>query len=143
MQSFGKRLDQSGEKGSRKKTSGKWFETQDSIAYWQDFEKPKIVYPNMTKFLPFSLDTNGNYLNDKCFILTGEKLYFLTAFLNSKLFRHCFSDSFPELQGNSKEVKKFIMEQIPVKHISEEQEIPFKDKVNNILIKQQDPSADT
>lgn len=144
LQSFGKRLDQSGEKGSRKKTSGKWFETQDSIAYWQDFEKPKIVYPNMTKFLPFSLDTNGNYLNDKCFILTGEKLYFLTAFLNSKLFRHCFSDSFPELQGNSKEVKKFIMEQIPVKHISEEQEIPFKDKVNKILsIKQQDPSADT
>jgi tRNA1(Val) A37 N6-methylase TrmN6 len=38
------RLEQSGKPGSRKKTSGKWFETQDQIAYWQEFEKPKIMY---------------------------------------------------------------------------------------------------
>ena len=31
------------EKG-RKKTSNKWFETQDSISYWEDFSKPKVVY---------------------------------------------------------------------------------------------------
>ena len=29
---------------SRKKTHNKWFETQDSISYWEDFSKPKIVY---------------------------------------------------------------------------------------------------
>lgn len=29
---------------SRKKTSNKWFETQDSISYWEDFSKPKVVY---------------------------------------------------------------------------------------------------
>ena len=33
---------------ARKKTNNKWFETQDSISYWEDFSKPKIVYPNMT-----------------------------------------------------------------------------------------------
>jgi adenine-specific DNA-methyltransferase len=142
LKSFGKRIEQSGEKGSRKKTTGKWFETQDSIAYWEDFLKPKIIYPNMTKFLPFSLDVGGNYLNDKCFILTGEKLYYLTAFLNSKLFKLCFSDSFPELQGNSKEVKKFILEQIPVKQIEDEN--PFTKKVKEIItLKKQNPSADT
>jgi hypothetical protein len=131
LQTFGKRIEQSGEKDCRKKTSGKWFETQDSIAYWADFEKPKIIYPNMTKFLPFSLDVDSHYLNDKCFILTGEYIYYLTAFFNSKLFRHCFADSFPELQGNSKEIKKFIIEQIPVKTISDE--TPFIEKVNQIL----------
>ncbi|OGS69929.1 MAG: type II restriction endonuclease [Flavobacteria bacterium RIFCSPLOWO2_12_FULL_35_11] len=142
LQTFGKRIEQSGEKNCRKKTSGKWFETQDSIAYWEDFEKPKIIYPNMTKFLPFSLDLEGKYLNDKCFILTGEYIYYLTAFLNSKLFKHCFSDSFPELQGNSKEIKKFIVEQIPVKQISNE--APFIEKVNAILsAKKQNPQADT
>ena len=29
---------------ARKKTSNKWFETQDSISYWEEFSKPKIVY---------------------------------------------------------------------------------------------------
>lgn len=33
--SFGyDRLKQSGDKGARKKTNNKWFETQDSISYW-------------------------------------------------------------------------------------------------------------
>lgn len=113
-----------------------------NCAYWEEFEKPKIIYPNMTKFLPFSLDIDGNYLNDKCFILTGEYIYYLTAFLNSKLFRHCFADSFPELQGNSKEIKKFIIEQIPVKAITDE--TPFVEKVNEILsIKKKNTQADT
>ena len=36
--SFGKkRLEQSGEMGSRKKTKNEWFETQDSIAYYKGF----------------------------------------------------------------------------------------------------------
>jgi type II restriction/modification system DNA methylase subunit YeeA len=145
------KLNQSGEtfinenekkEKTRKLTSGKWFETQDSIAYWEDFSNPKIIYPNMTKYLPFSLDVDGNFLNDKCFILTGEKLYYLTAFLNSKLFRFCFSDAFPELQGNSKEIKKFILETIPAKEISDES--LFIEKVSKILdIKKQNTSAST
>ncbi|HYX08071.1 MAG TPA: TaqI-like C-terminal specificity domain-containing protein, partial [Bacteroidales bacterium] len=102
-----------------------------NCAYIEDFNKEKIVYPNMTKFLPFTLDLDGHYLNDKCFILSGEKLYYLVAFLNSKLFRFCFSDAFPELQGNSKEIKKFILETIPVIEISDEE--PFRNKVIEII----------
>ena len=35
--SFGyDRLKQTGEKGARKKTNNKWFETQDSISYWDN-----------------------------------------------------------------------------------------------------------
>lgn len=113
-----------------------------NCAYIDDFSKPKIIYPNMTKFLPFTLDVDGNFLNDKCFILSGEKLYFLVAFLNSKIFHFCFADAFPELQGNSKEIKKFILETIPVKKISDE--TPYKEKVQAILnLKKQNPSADT
>ncbi|HPY81426.1 MAG TPA: TaqI-like C-terminal specificity domain-containing protein, partial [Bacteroidales bacterium] len=60
--SFGyDRLKQTGEKGSRKKTNNKWFETQDSISYWDDFNKQKIIYPNMTKYMPFYLDNEGFY----------------------------------------------------------------------------------
>lgn len=144
LESFGKRLEQSGEKGSRKKTSGKWFEIQDSIAYWEEFEKPKIIYPNMTKFLPFTLDYSSYYTNQKCYILTGNQLEYLVAVFNSKLFKFCFEDMFPELQGNTRELNKVIFQEIPIKPINEKQEEPFKDLVDQILsLKGQDPSADT
>lgn len=116
------KLEQSGEVGSRKKTSSAWFETQDNIAYWKDFEKPKIIYPNMVKDISFAYDDKGFYANDKCFILTGEKLKYLLGVFNSKLFRYIFEENFPELQGNSREIKSFVMNEIPIKIPSEQEE---------------------
>ena len=103
-----------GDEKARKKTSNKWFETQDSISYWDDFSKPKIMYPNMTKFLPFYYDEKSFYQNDKSFMITGEKIAFLTAFLNSSLFKKCFIDNFPELQGGTRELRKLFFDKIPV-----------------------------
>lgn len=113
--SFGKeRLMQSGEKGSRKKTNNKWFETQDSISYWEDFLKPKIIYPNMTKYMPFYLDKEGYFTNQKCFILTGSNLAYLTTFFNSNVFKICYRDNFPELQGGTRELSKIFFENIRI-----------------------------
>ena len=102
----------------RKAGSYEWFETQDAIAYWAEFQKPKIIYPNMTKYLPFYLDKVEHfYGNQKCFIVTSESesLEYLTALLNSTIFRCCFKDNFPELLGNTYELSKIFMEKIPVK----------------------------
>ena len=113
-----------------------------NCAYSEDFEKPKIIYPNMTKFLPFTFDKSGFYTNQKCFILTGNNLEYLVSFFNSKLFKYCFEENFPELQGNTRELNKVIFEQIPVKTISDE--TPFIEKVNQILAtKKLQPTADT
>ena len=59
---------------ARKKTNNKWFETQDSISYWEDFSKPKIIYPNMTKYMPFVYDEANFLTNQKCFIITGQNM---------------------------------------------------------------------
>lgn len=83
-------------------------------AYMDDFNKPKVVYPNMTKYLPFYLDNDCFMVNQKCFIMTGEKLAFLTSFLNSKVFKSCFKDYFPELQGGTRELSKIFFERIPI-----------------------------
>jgi hypothetical protein len=45
-----KRLEQSGKPGARKKTTHKWFETQDPIAYWDEFSKA-AHRNNMTELL--------------------------------------------------------------------------------------------
>jgi adenine-specific DNA-methyltransferase len=112
-------------------------------AYLEDFSKPKIIYPNMTKFLPFTLDTEGYFTNQKCFIMTGERLYYLVSFFNSWLFKFCFRENFPELIGGTRELSKVFFEKIPVKPITEEAEQPYKTIVQQIMtIKKADPSAD-
>ena len=102
--------------------------------YWQDFDKPKIIYPNMTKYLPFVLDLNDHYYhNDKSFHLVGENIFWLCAFFNSKLFDYCFRDNFPELLGGTRELRKVFFEKIPVKKVSAQEEKPFKLILEKIL----------
>jgi type I restriction-modification system DNA methylase subunit len=108
------RLEQSGAKGSRKKTQNKWFETQDSIAYYKEFTKPKIMYPNMTSLFPFIYDEKGYFGNDKTFMITANddsvNLKFITAILNSKLCKLWIWYNCPELQGGTREIRKVYFE---------------------------------
>lgn len=142
LEGFGKRLHQSGEQGCRKKTGNQWFETQDQIAYWQEFEKEKVVYPNMTAFLPFLYDEKGFFTNQKCFIITGEYLKYLIAFLNSTLFKFAFKEKFPELLGGTRELSKVFFEYVTVLKISEAEQQRFIQRVEQILILKQ-RGADT
>ncbi|WP_280216509.1 TaqI-like C-terminal specificity domain-containing protein, partial [Bacteroides fragilis] len=139
--SFGiKRLEQTGKTHivneekvkARKKTNNKWFETQDSISYWEDFNKPKIMYPNMTKYMPFYYDEKGFYQNDKSFMITGKHISFLTAFFNSSLFKFCFRDNFPELLGGTRELRKIFFDKISVIKVSDKINNDFKREVINL-----------
>ena len=71
---------------ARKKTSNKWFETQDSISYWDDFSKPKILYREIGYQMDACLISEEMYTNNKCYLITGESLKYLVCYLNSKLF---------------------------------------------------------
>ena len=100
-----------------------------NCAYINDFQKVKIIYPEITKRLGFFLDKgNGFYPNNKAFILTSEaeSLPYLTAVLNSMLFRCCFRDNFPELMGNTYEVRKIFMDKIPIKKPTAQQAALFE-----------------
>lgn len=126
---------------ARKKCHGKWFETQDSIAYWQEFDKPKIVYPNMTKHLPFYFDNEKFFSNDKSFIITGIHLYYLTAFFNSSLFKYCFMNDFPPLGEDRRELRKTYFERIPVFEVNDSIDDEFRDLVLDIQNEYSDEKA--
>lgn len=112
-----------------------WLELDNnpSNEYFDKFINPKILYPAMVKDIGFTYDESGFFVNDKCFILTGEKLKYLVGILNSKLFRYCFEEDFPELQGNSREIKAFVMKEIPILYPDETIEKPIKVLVDYIL----------
>ena len=124
--SFGyDRLKQTGDSGARKKTSGKWFETQDSINYYTEFDKPKIIYSEITAFCPFAYDQSGMLSNNKSFFLTSQNdsfsLYFLLAVLNSSLTKLWIWYNCPELLGGTREIRKVYFEHFPVPQANEEQ----------------------
>lgn len=86
----------------------------------------------MTKYMPFVYDNKEFLTNQKCFIITGNDIAFLTAFLNSSLFKYCFRDSFPELQGGTREMSKIFFDKIPVIKVSDRLNEEFVTLVENI-----------
>ncbi len=92
--SFGyDRLKQTGDIGARKKSNNKWFETQDSIGYWEDFSKQKLVWKRIGSILRFSLDETGCISLDSTCFAVGESIKYLTAFFNSKVGNYVLKDS--------------------------------------------------
>lgn len=79
----------------------------------------------MTKYIPFYYDTKGFYQNDKSFMITGSNMAYLTAFLNSSVFKFCFLDNFPELQGGTRELRKIFFDKIPVKNVTKERNYEY------------------
>ncbi|EAK8155357.1 TPA: Eco57I restriction-modification methylase domain-containing protein [Campylobacter jejuni] len=116
-------IEQSGEKGCRKKTSNKWFETQDNIAYYEEFEKEKIVYPNMNKEFIAFFDNEFFVLNQKCFILSHQsnnkkELLYLTALLNSNVNFYYFKQIGAKLGASGYEMSKIFVEKLPIPKIN-------------------------
>ncbi len=125
-------LDQYWDRISKRADKGDTPYNLRNCAYWEDFSKPKIIYPNMTKYMPFVFDNEMYFTNQKCFIITGKYVAYLTAFFNSSLFKYCFRDSFPELQGGTRELSKIFFDKIPVYEVSDTQNLQFQDAVEDI-----------
>ena len=125
-------LDQYWDKISVRSDKGDTPYNLRNCAYLEDFSKPKIMYPNMTKYIPFYYDEKGFYQNDKSFMITGNFVAYLTAFLNSSLFKFCFLNNFPELQGGTRELRKIFFDKIPVLQVTKEINDSFISKINDI-----------
>ena len=96
--SFGiERLEQTGKEHiingervkSRKKSGNKWFETQDTIAYMDDFNKPKIVWADLARTgNAFIYDEYGFTSPNTTYLIASDDktlLKYLIGVLNSKV----------------------------------------------------------
>ncbi|MDD4532188.1 MAG: TaqI-like C-terminal specificity domain-containing protein, partial [Bacilli bacterium] len=73
---------------ARKRTTNKWFETQDSISYWDDFNKPKVLWKIIGCNINFCFDEKKMVCNNAVDIMTGNPNYLIqfVGLMNSKLF---------------------------------------------------------
>ena len=74
----------------RKSGPYQWYEIQDQVRYFEEFNKPKILWPNISKFPRFSWDEVGLHVNDAGAIIVWNNLSLL-ALLNSRATWFCIS----------------------------------------------------
>ena len=61
------------------------------MAYWEVFDRPKLIFPDIAKEPRFSFDTGRHYLANTAYCLGTDDLYLLGV-LNSRLFWFAISN---------------------------------------------------
>ncbi len=104
------------------KTNNQWFETQDTIAYYPEFEKEKIVWQEIVRNPSFAYDSRKFYCEATSFFMTGEDLKYLIAILNSKPATFFFKKFYAGggLGEEGFRYKKEFLEQLPIPPITKE-----------------------
>ncbi len=149
LSQFLPRIEQSGEKGCRKKTSNKWFETQDNIAYYQEFEKEKIIYPETTQNAYFVYDNKGFFIEKTAFILICENLKYLQGLLSSNLVTYYYKNFSKGCKLGIKgyQYNKHALEYLPIPKINSKNQKIANELVNSVdeilKAKEQDKNANT
>ena len=152
--SFGiERLEQTGKEHlingehikSRKKSGNKWFETQDTIAYMDDFDKPKIVWMDLSDVPTFAYDDNAQFANNTVYFLAGrENLLYLLGYLNSRIATYLFSQIGSTSGVGTTRWQAFTMERLFVPRATPKKQSQIAELVDQIIAtKKADSSADT
>jgi adenine-specific DNA-methyltransferase len=84
------------------------------VDYYTEFEKPKIIYPNILSKPEFTFDPEGWFTNQKCFIISIEDNYLL-GILNSTLNFYLFEKYLPKLRGAFYEPSYIFFKHFPIK----------------------------
>lgn len=121
-----------------------------NCVYIEEFEKEKIVYSEIVRKPQFYLDVNLNfYAEATSFILTGENLKYLIAFLNNDFVAFIFKTFYAggNLGENGFRYKKAFLEKLPIPKINSKNQKLANELVNLVdeilKAKEQDKNANT
>jgi len=91
-----------------------WYEIQDTVDYYKEFNKTKILWPGISReVVAFTLDENKYYGNDNNqLIVIDDK--FLLGILNSRVSKYFLSNICDKVQGGFYRLKIIYVEQIPI-----------------------------
>jgi adenine-specific DNA-methyltransferase len=92
---------------------GNFFWELRSCVYWDEFNHPKIIYPELAEDSQFTQDSLPRTADCTLYIIPfGEK--YLLGFLNSNVFRFLFSQVSPKVRGGFMRYKAQYLEKVPV-----------------------------
>lgn len=103
------------ELASRADQGANWYNLR-ACTYYDDFEKPKVLFANMSVQNRFYYDEENYYANQKTFMINSKtfNLKYLTGILNSSALFYYFRLISPILPGDTREYSKVFVEEVPV-----------------------------
>jgi len=93
-----------------------WWELR-SCDYYEEFEKPKIIYPDISINPNFTFDNNRQYCSNTCYFMPVEDLYLL-GILNSKLIGFICRTMFSVYRGGYLRFFGQYLEPLPIRTIN-------------------------
>jgi len=93
-----------------------WWELRPCI-YYEKFEKPKIIYPEIADRGQFTLSNEVLYGDTTVYIIAMDSKYLL-GILNSKLCNFLFSNISSEIRGGFYRWKRQYMSSLPIRQIN-------------------------
>ncbi|MCD6463083.1 MAG: Eco57I restriction-modification methylase domain-containing protein, partial [Thermotogae bacterium] len=121
-----------------------WWELRP-CDYYEEFEKEKIMWREMSSRNEFCFDDKGFLCNDTGRILTGRDLKYLIAVFNSKMLHYVFQKFYAGGGLGEKGVryKHTFMERVPIPPVSSKAR-EIEDMVSEIIrVRSINPDADT
>jgi len=128
------------DKRGRKPGSYQWFEIQDNIAYFEEFEKTKVVYQEIATYQFFGYANPGLFCNNKCFLIPGKN-DFLLGLLNAKITWWFLGQLASGLSGGARAMQTPYMEQLPIPSATATQKETITERVEKILAAPESPEV--
>jgi len=99
--------------GGRKPGSYEWYEIQDNIAYWQEFEQPKILYPDIYEHQSFTFDRSKFFAANTCYFIPTSEVW-MTGLLNSTAVEWFYALTSNRIRGGYLRAFSDYMRLIPI-----------------------------
>lgn len=132
-----------GEKwAGRKAGSYKWYEIQDNIAYYKEFSKAKIIWPDMAQKMRVTFDTSTAFCGNTAYFFPTDDLFFLALF-NSSVIAFWASKTLAVFQGDTFRFFSQNVSQFPIPLADDAARQSLRNEVAAIIARvQADPAAD-
>ncbi len=126
----------------RKAGSYKWYEMQDNVAYWPEFEKGKIVFPDIALGPEMGYDPDGHFLGNTGYIIPTSD-FGLLGILNSSVTSYFYAQISPQIQNGYYRFIAQYVEQIPIPARSADQSTVLELAVRCIIAGAQRPRLES
>jgi hypothetical protein len=104
-----------GEWAGRKAGPYEWYEIQDIIGYWKEFERPKVVWPNLCPETRFAYDADALYVNAPANILPiSPDFAHVVGILNSPVMDWFMRQTAAERGGGFLEYKPVYVKELSI-----------------------------
>ncbi|MCP4702315.1 MAG: class I SAM-dependent DNA methyltransferase [Gammaproteobacteria bacterium] len=117
-----------------------WWELR-ACAYYEEFDKSKIIIPAIAHAAQYLADHHGFYSNDKTSICVTDDVNYLLALLNSKVLFWFIKQIAATKRGGYYEFKPMYVSQLPIPLISSPEKKVIETLVEYILYLARQPFA--